>query len=134
LTNQPGLFFDVAGEQMVYCAPAYVFVHYRPPLWLLSVHRYFNFGKRYTNIILSITDFRCADGKSWRVKGQHLGYSIGFGSVFQKNQSSPPKSEPLNQEMPLRMLPLSVDLKLSNPKLGHREPALHLFVKQIPSI
>jgi hypothetical protein len=41
------------------------------------------------------------------------------------------KNEPLSQEMLLKILCLSVGLKLPSHKLGRREAALYLFLKQI---
>jgi hypothetical protein len=41
----------------------------------------------------------------------------------------PQKNEPFSQEMHLKMPPLSLDLKLANPKPVYRVSALHLFVK-----
>ncbi len=52
--------------------------------------------------------------------------------MFTSNKGK--KTEPLSVEMQLKLLRLGVGLKLSNSKLGIREAALYLFVKQIPPI
>jgi hypothetical protein len=67
-------------------------------------------------------DYRCADKKrSWRFEGRHWRHLIGLDSLFQNTPIfTPPKNEPLSQEVHLNILHFSSGLKISGAveKLG----------------
>ncbi len=70
-----------------------------------------------------------------RLKKRRWCYSTGLDSLLLKTlMFTLQKTEPLSQVIILKTLRLNEGLKLSNAKLGRRESAVHLFVKQIPPI
>ncbi len=83
-----------------------------------------------------VIDYRCADKTSWRVERRHWPYSIGILTPsFRKPRCSPPKNEPLSQEMHLKILHLSSGLKISGAVEKLRFTYLwNRYHQQIPGI